>query len=465
MSSETSWNPDLWLLAGGDIPDDWTLVPFGQLLESPKSIAVGVMYPGEQVDNGIPMIRVGDVQDGIVQGQPSMSITDEVHREYRRTALLGNELLITLVGSPGTCIVCEPKMKGWNVARALAVARLKNPALRSYVKAVFESAPMRSIILSMLNTTVQPTLNLKEIKMLPVPLPRNEESAIYLGLVSDLFLERIANLRATNATLEAIAQAIFKSWFIDFDPVRAKMEGREPEGMDAETAALFPSEFEESELGLIPRGWPVSTVGDVAAIVKGRSYKSSELADSTTALVTLKSFERGGGFRLDGFKGYTGTYKPEQVVNAGECIIAFTDVTQQAEVIGRGALVLPSPLHSLLVASLDVGIIRPLSSSVSTLFLHHLLQGDRYVSHIGGFTSGTTVLHLAKLGVPSYRFAIPNSELIASFTDLVKPLWNGRVSNESTRYKLADLRDQLLPRLISGKLRIDVAQEAVVESA
>src|SRR5690606_18802436 len=123
--------------------------------------------------------------------------------------------------------------------------------------------------------------------------------------------DRIDNLRQTNATLEAIAQALFKSWFVDFDPVRAKAEGREPVGMDAATAALFPSEFEDSELGIIPKGWAINSVSDVATIVRGRSYKSSELSDSNTALVTLKSFNRGGGFRRDGFKPYTGLFKPE----------------------------------------------------------------------------------------------------------------------------------------------------------
>lgn len=109
--------------------------------------------------------------------------------------------------------------------------------------------------------------------------------------------DRITLLRETNATLEAIAQALFKSWFVDFDPVRAKMEGRAPEGMDEATAALFPDSFEESELGLVPRGWKTARVADIAEVVKGKSYSSKNLVESHhTALVTLKSFERGGAF-------------------------------------------------------------------------------------------------------------------------------------------------------------------------
>lgn len=425
-------------------------------------------FPFKSADwqsSGVPVIKIANVKGGRISQDGCGFVTHAVASKVPEWMTKDGDVLIAMTGYVGEVAWVRPGERFLINQRVGRFEFLKDSTVvPGFLYYYLLQPEIRFALEDMARGSAQPNLSAGDAAKLPVPvLPLSHQRQIVsFGRALD---DRIDNLRATNATLEAIAQAIFKSWFIDFDPVRAKMEGREPEGMDAETAALFPSEFEESELGLIPRGWKVSTVGDVATIVKGRSYKSSELADSTTALVTLKSFERGGGFRLDGFKGYTGTYKPEQVVNVGECIIAFTDVTQQAEVIGRGALVYPSPLHSLLVASLDVGIIRPLSSCVSTLFLHHLLQGDRYVSHISGFTSGTTVLHLAKLGVPSYRFATPNSELIASFTDLAKPLWNRRVSNESTRYHLADLRDQLLPRLISGKLRIDEAREAVVESA
>lgn len=308
-----------------------------------------------------------------------------------------------------------------------------------------------------------PNLNSSILCALPIQVPpiERQREAVEVLFALD---ERIDLLRRANANLESIAQALFKSWFVDFDPVRAKAEGREPEGIDAVTAALFPAEFEESTLGLIPKGWRITAVESVAKVVKGRSYKSSELAEANTALVTLKSFERGGGFRLDGFKGFTGHYKPDQVVQPGECVVAFTDVTQQAEVIGRAALVLPSQQHSTLVASLDVGIVRPSSDAVSPLFLYCLLQGERYVSHIRGFTSGTTVLHLAKDGLPTFRVALPDSALVSAFTEAASALWARRVHNERMQTELSELRDALLPRLISGKLRLSEAQAQLDEA-
>ncbi|MGH9799922.1 MAG: restriction endonuclease subunit S, partial [Blastocatellia bacterium] len=126
-----------WRNAGGEIPDDWDIVPFGSLLENDRAISVGVMYPGDTTVEGVPMIRVGDVVGGHLVVEPEFRIAEDVNEEHARTILKGDELLVTLVGSPGLCVVAEPRMAGWNVARALAVARLKNPDDRYFVKSVF----------------------------------------------------------------------------------------------------------------------------------------------------------------------------------------------------------------------------------------------------------------------------------------------------------------------------------------
>lgn len=298
-----------------------------------------------------------------------------------------------------------------------------------------------------------PYLNVSDLKSIVVGLPDLQTQDVILELMAAIE-DRIDCLSDTNAILEATAQTLFKSWFVDFDPVRAKAEGREPEGMDATTAALFPSEFEDSELGPIPKGWRTTRVGDVVDIVKGRSYKSSELQDSDTALVTLKSFNRGGGFRRDGFKPYVGPYKAEQVLKEGDCIVAFTDVTQQAELIGRSAIVTGSKNYGRLIASLDVGILRPRVKSLTPAFLRALMSEDRYVSHIKGFVTGTTVLHLAKEGLPNYRFAMPPAEVIDRWSVIGEACSHRQALNVRKVDSLNELRDTLLPRLISGKLRL-----------
>lgn len=303
---------------------------------------------------------------------------------------------------------------------------------------------------------------LKNIRIPLLPLKQQEAIASLLGGIDD----RIALLRETNATLEAIAQALFKSWFVDFDPVHARARGEQPEGLPEPLAALFPDSFEESPLGLVPRGWRVTSVGDVAEVVKGKSYSSKDLVDShDTALVTLKSFERGGGFRLDGFKPYSGAYKPTQVVVPGDLIIAYTDVTQAAELIGKPAIVVGVENHKTLVASLDVGIVRPDEAQISRQFLYGLFRTEPFQSHTFAHTSGTTVLHLAKDGVGSFQFACPPAELVKAFTEVAESLAERRQTNIDQMRTLATLRDTLLPRLISGQLRLPEAEALTGESA
>jgi type I restriction enzyme S subunit len=231
------------------------------------------------------------------------------------------------------------------------------------------------------------------------------------------------------------------------------MQGRAPEGMDEATAALFSDSFEELELGLVPKGWSISAVTNVAEIVKGKSYSSKDLVDKhTTALVTLKSFERGGGFRMDGFKPYSGTFKPAQVVIPGDLIVAYTDVTQAAELIGKPAIVVGIEEHETLVASLDVGIVRPDFSVCGRQFLYGLFKTDSFQSHTLAHTSGTTVLHLSKDGVGSFQFVLPPAGLINVFEDIATELAERRQINSDQVRTLTFLRDTLLPRLISGKL-------------
>lgn len=300
-------------------------------------------------------------------------------------------------------------------------------------------------------------LRIPVLEALQVPTPSlhiQYEVAQILGAIDD----RITLLRETNASLEAIAQALFKSWFVDFDPVRAKMEGRAPEGMDEATAALFPDGFEESELGLVPRGWYSTKVADVAEVVKGKSYSSKDLVDHhDTALVTLKSFERGGGFRMDGFKPYAGRYKASQVVQPGDLIVAYTDVTQAAELIGKPAIVVGVEEYNTLVASLDVGIVRPDDSKCGRQFLYGLFKTEAFQAHTLAHTSGTTVLHLAKDGVGSYLFPCPQNQLVLAFETIALVIAERRQTNSDQIHTLVSLRDTLLPRLITGQLRLSEA--------
>lgn len=371
------------------------------------------------------------------------------------------DVLLGIIGTFGNAYIYKDS-DSFGFSSSIGVLRPNKKIYDSrFLYYVISSPKFKSLHANSDGGSVQGYTNIPTIKNLPLPLPPLVAQKTIAGLLGALD-DRISLLRKTNTTLEAIAEALFKSWFVDFDPVRAKMEGLQPEGMDVKTASLFPDSFEESELGLVPKGWNSTRVAEVAEIVRGKTYTSKELAVTHhTALVTLKSFARGGGFRLDGFKPYTGKYKSTQVVVPGDLIIAYTDVTQAAELIGKPVIVVGVDKYQTLVASLDVGIVRPDTNNVSLQYLYGLFRTGSFQSHVFAHTSGTTVLHLAKDGIGSYRFSCPPLVLVQSFSDIANALSERCQSNIDQIQTITQLRDTLLPRLVSGQLHLPETKASI----
>lgn len=453
MASDPARSPSLWASAGGDLPSNWTLIAFEELLQSPKSIAVGVMYPGEQTNGGVPLIRVGDVRHGGIVRRPSMSISPNVHEEYRRTEISGDELLITLVGAPGVCVLARPEMKGWNVARAIAVARMTDPGLRPYVKAVMESSVMRNIITGMLNTTVQPTLNLKEIKVLPLPMPHDLQVARALGDLAELFNQRIELLYQTSVTLEAIVHALFKSWFVDFDPVQVKSEGRQPEGIDEAAAALFPSEFQDSILGPIPKGWQISEIGRVAECVGGGTPSTKQSEYWEPALHRWATPKDLSGLNapvlLDTVRGLSDAGLAK--VSSGLLPVGTLLMSSRAP-IGYIALAqVPLAINQGFIAMKPGGQLAP---EYLYFWCHHNMDAIKQKAN------GSTFMEISKAAFRPIPLVVPSTGVVERFQAFASSIFKRIAGNERERHLLGELRDTLIPRLISGKLQLPIAEES-----
>ena len=338
------------------------------------------------------------------------------------------------------------------------VVRAKQGTDQKFLFYYMASEPFIDFATSSSNGTRMPRARWKYVSQYKIQLPPlNEQHTIahILGTLDD----KIELNRQINETLESVAKLLFKSWFVDFDPVQAKMEGRwhrgeSLPGLPAHLYDFFSDRFVDSELGQIPDGWDVKKLNDVADMTRGRSYRSTDLSDSSVALVTLKSFNRGGGYRSEGLKPYTGPHKPEQIVKPGEVIVSCTDVTQNAEVIGRSAMVRSNPRYSHLIASLDIMIVRPNKHYISNEFLYLLSSTPAFTNHAYSYTTGTTVLHLAKDAIPSFRFVLPSSEITLAFGEIAKDIFSRIFSLEKENYTLTELRNALLPKLIFGELSV-----------
>jgi type I restriction enzyme S subunit len=308
-----------------------------------------------------------------------------------------------------------------------------------------------------------PTLNRNHIHPLPVKVPGNaaEQRAIahILGTLDD----KIELNRRMSETLEAMARALFKSWFMDFDPVRAKMEGRwrrgeSLPGLPAHLYDLFPDRLVPSELGEIPEGWEVGTLADYYEAVKGVSYKGSGLGESGMPLHNLNSVYEGGGYKYEGIKYYSGEYAERHVVLPGDVIVANTEQGHDRLLIGYAAIV-PMLFGEQGIASHHIYRLRPKPGSpLTSSFLCWLLNSPQMHDLVSGYANGTTVNMLPIDGVQKPLIVCPPRELVAAFDSLAMTAEHRRQEMVSESRTLAALRDALLPKLISGDLRVRDAE-------
>ncbi|MCC6701746.1 MAG: restriction endonuclease subunit S, partial [Fluviicola sp.] len=206
-----------------------------------------------------------------------------------------------------------------------------------------------------------------------------------------------------------------------------------------------------------PEGWNLETLDSVVNVLNGYSYKGSELQESEVAMVTLKNFNRNGGFRFDGFKEIISeNYKDKHVVKVGDLIVAHTDLTQDAEVLGNPAIIMKNDKYRELIISMDLVKVESKNEQVSTEFLYFLMTDKRFKSHCKGYSNGTTVLHLSKNAIPEYQFPWPNNmSIVSEFGLHAKKTYSKIQNNISEIQNLTELRDTLLPKLMSGELTIN----------
>ena len=327
-----------------------------------------------------------------------------------------------------------------------------------YLFAVLRSDEVQRRISNMHVGTLIPHFKKGDFDKLLLPIPPRQEQ-VFIGDVYFEISSRIDLLRSTNVTLESIAQALFKSWFIDFDPVRAKSEGREPEGMDADTAALFPAEFGESALGLIPKGWRVSTLAGQVSAERGLSYKGAGLCDAGEGVPmhNLNSVLEGGGYKYAGLKHYSGDFKDRHTVNGGEIIVANTEQGHEHRLIGFPAIVPMRYQRAIFSHHIYRVRLRP-DSPLTVHTLYFMLMAPAVREQVIGCANGSTVNMLKVAGLEIPQIVCPARAVARAFEAIAQPLRRQAEANVERISALTELRDTLLPRLISGKLRLPEAQ-------
>ncbi|HWO71275.1 MAG TPA: restriction endonuclease subunit S [Actinomycetota bacterium] len=412
--------------------------------------------------DGFPILRVSQIWDGRIREDGDL---EYVRHEFRskigaKLAAVGDVVLTTKgtvgrrarVTSGDRRYVYSPQVCFFRVLDAETLDPnffyywLGSPWCQAQIDAFRSQTDMADYV------------NLRDLAQVRIDLPpiaRQRRVGRLLRAIDD----KIELNRRTGRTLEEMAKAIFKSWFVDFDPVRAKATGRRPI-VPPELADLFPSKLVGSPIGPVPEGWEVAPLGEHVEVVRGLSYRGADLVEEGEGLPlhNLNSILERGGYNYEGIKWYAGEYKQRHLVEPGDVIVANTDLTHRLRVIGYPAIV-PRAFGQDGLFSADLFRIRPAEGSpLSSLYLHHALLTPRLRAQVVGYTSGTTVNHLSIEGLRRPPFVVPPAPLVAGFDALVRPMVELAEQLVEESRTLAQLRDWLIPKLISGQVRVPFSQ-------
>jgi type I restriction enzyme S subunit len=407
--------------------EDWKKVNLKDILS--KIIGGGTPSKSkpEYWNGSIPWASVKDMKDGVYKLYKTVDSITEIGLKNSSSNLItkGNVIISTRMGL-GRCFISSINVAINQDLKALIPKQ--NLIDTKYLLWLMASLSAEIQLLGTGTTVKGITIEtLNNISIILPPLSEQKAIAHILGTLDD----KIELNKQMNETLEAIARAIFKSWFVKFDPVRAKMEGKQPPGMDAATADLFPDEFEESSLGLIPKGWRVGTLGDVCEFAYGKTLK--------------KESRKNGNIPVYGSNGQIG-WHDEAIVNNPGVIVGRK---------GNPGIVKYS--HTSFYPIDTTFYIIPKATVMSMQYFFHYLSFLDLASLDGDSAVPGLNRHMAYMS----NILIPQTNILDFFERYTFSVADKIYSNTQQSHTLATIRDTLLPKLISGKIRVKEAEKII----
>ena len=451
------------------MPDNWRKTIVGEIASAARNSLVGGPFGSnlvgiDYVDYGVPVIRGQNLGNRWVSGD-FVFVTPEKAESLNANIAKPGDIVFTQRGTLGqVCLVPQGLFDRYLISQSqmkLSVnPEIANPVFFYYV---FSSSEQKNYIRQHAIQTGVPHTNLGILRNTPIPLPALSEQVAIAHILGTLD-DKIELNQRTNETLEAMARALFKSWFVDFDPVRAKAEGRD-DGLPKPLANLFPDSFEESELGEIPKGWTIEPLSEITTVItKGTTPTQSDTdtddeTDAGINYVRVNAINEDGAVLFDKLTKipksvHIGVLK-RSVLQAGDVLYTI------AGTIGRSAIV----DESLLPANTNqaVAIVRP-KQTMPAAFLVMTMRAAAFREELHSNIVHAVQANLS-LGVLSKARSVvpPKETLLQMFMPIAKLMKRMSATRAESR-TLAALRDTLLPKLVSGKLRVKYAERLSEEA-
>jgi type I restriction enzyme, S subunit len=408
----------------------------------------------EKTASGIPLITAKVIKGGRIETPNEFIAIDNYDAWMRRGIPECGDVVLTVEAPLGEVAQLGPE----KIALAQRVVTLRGKAKfldSTYLLYWLQSEDAQEQLKARATGTTVIGIKQSELRKLSVPIPPfsvQQEVAEILRSLDD----RITLLRATNTTLEAIAQALFKSWFVDFDPVHAKMQGRAPEGMDEATAALFPESFEESTLGAVPKGWKAQAMADVSSVRIGKTPPRKEpqwFSENATDVRWVSIRDMGA---LGIYASRTSEFLTREAVEKFNVrVVPDNTVLMSFKLtVGRVALTDGEMTTNEAIAHFKLDEKSPVTSEFIYLYLKQFdFSSLSSTSSIADAVNSKTVREIP--------ISVPPPVVVAAFQASVAVIFKQLKNGEDLATNLAGIRDTLLPRLISGQLRVNSIAELV----
>lgn len=390
----------------------------------------------------VPMYIGMNIKNGRLTDEVFWFLPKNISMQLHRSALTKKCLVLPYVGSVGDVAIFDSSERH-HLASNVAKIELADdaPFSTEYLYYFLKSPFGQRNLLFYIQGGIQKNITMDAIRKTIIPIQENADKIVQILSALD---DKIELNNRINVELEAMAKTIYDYWFVQFD-----FPDKNGKPYKSSGGKMVWNEELKRE---IPEGWEVKELRALIEIQRGISYTSKDIEGDGVPMINLNSFNLNGTYKVEGVKYYSGKYSEKNIIKNGDLLIAATDVTRNAEIIGKAILV-PDYYTDSLVFSMDIAKISSCRLPVSYLMM--LFNSNHYHNYIKWFATGTLVLHLNLDGVNRYVSEIPPSNILRMFDEFYMPIANRIYNTAKENKELSELRDWLLPMLMNGQVKVN----------